>query len=236
MGRVILDRGERFRLARGAMIGMDGGAEVSTGLWGSAFRGLQRRLTGVGGFLMNTYRGRENRAEVLFAAVAPGDIEPLELGRSGMIVRKGCFLGSGIGVKTRGAWAGLASLLVGQGGFALKCKGEGVVFVSGYGAIRVVELGDGEACLVERGCVVAYDGTVRMAVSRLGTLFNALVLRRLMIGKYRGPGRLVVQNRQEVYLEEWLRRELPKRAKFFGELERAGERRDRHAPRGGDGG
>ena len=216
MARVLLDRGETMLVERGAMVGMSDDMEMSTGIWGNPLRGLQRRMTRSGGFLINQFSGAEHGSEVLVASSVPGDIEPVELREGGMMVRRGSFLGSGPGVRTRGEWAGIPSVLTGDGAFFLKCSGDGVVFISGFGAVHILDLGVGEKVVVERGCVVGYDRSVKHSVGRLGTLFNSFMMRRFLIGKFRGPGRVLVQNRNEGYFGEWLRRGLPE---LVGELE-----------------
>ena len=209
MARVVLDRGERFLAERGRMVGMSDGAVVSTRMWGNPVRGMQRRLTRSGGMMINEYRGKGHGSEVLLAAERPGDIEPVELREGGLMVQPGSFLGSDGSVRTRGAWAGMAALLTGERGYFLRCAGDGLVLVSGFGAIHVMELGPDEGCVVERGCVVAYDCSVKFTVGRMGTLLNALLMRRLVTGKFRGPGRVLVETRNEGYFGRWLRGRLP---------------------------
>ena len=209
MVRFLLDRGERVLARRGCMVGMSGEAEVSTRLWGNPASGLQRRLTRTGGFLLNRFSGLEHGAEVLLAGGVPGDIEPVELRSCGLMVRRGAFLACGDGVRGRGGWTSAALMVTGEGSFFLRCGGEGVVVLGGFGALRVLDLEEGEGCLVERGCVVAYDRSVRMRVGRLGTLRNALMMRRLLVARVRGPGRVLVQNRNAAYFRRWVRRGVP---------------------------
>ena len=209
MARVLLDRGERFWVRRGGMVGMNDNALITTRFWGSPLRGFQRRLTGCGGFLANRFRGRRHGAEVLLASGKPGGIEAMELRGRGLVVRPECFLGSAERVRTRGAWAGLAAVITGEGGFFLRCAGEGVVLVSGFGGLHLLELEEGETWVVERGCVVAFDRSVRFTAGRMGTLVNALLMRRLLTGHFRGPGRVLVQTRNEGYFGRWLARSLP---------------------------
>ena len=209
MARVLLDRGERFWARRGGMVGMNGNVVMTTRLWGNPLRGFQRRLTGVGGFLANRFGGRDHGAELLLASSKPGGIEPMEVRGRGLMVRPACFLGSGPAVVTRGGWAGLGAVLTGEGGFFLRCRGDGVVLVSGFGGLHLLELAEGEDWVVERGCVVAFDRSVRFTAGRMGTLVNALLMRRLLTGHFRGPGRVLVQTRNEAYFGRWLAGSLP---------------------------
>ena len=209
MVKVLLDRGERFWARRGGMVAMNEGAGVVTRFWGNPFRGLQRRLTGCGGFISNQYRGREHGAEVLLASGKPGGIEAMEVRGMGVMVKPGTYLGSGVGVRTRGGWAGIGSVMTGEGGFFLRCGGEGVVLVAGFGGLHLLELKEGETCVVERGCVVAFDRSVRFTAGRMGTLVNAILMRRLLTGHFRGPGRVLVQTRNEGYFGRWLSDSLP---------------------------
>ena len=48
----------------------------------------------------------------------------------------------------------------------------------GTGPSTSWELGEGEVCVVERGCVVAFDRSIRMGMGRLGTFRNALLMGR----------------------------------------------------------
>ena len=209
MARVLMDRGERFWARPGGMVGMSEEAGVVTRFWGNPLLGLQRRLTGCGGFLGNQFRGLRHGAEVLLASGKPGGIEAVEVRGRGLMVQPRALLGAGPGVGLRGAWAGLAAVMTGEGGFFLRCRGEGVVLVSGFGGMHMVELVEGEVVVVERGCVLAYDRSVRFTAGRMGTLVNALLMRRLLTGHFRGPGRVLVQTRNEGYFGRWLAGNIP---------------------------
>ena len=92
---------------------------------------------------MNRFTGMDHGAEVLLAGVAPGDIEPVEIRKGGLMVQRGGLLACGGGVRSRGSWAGVPMALTGEGGYFLRCSGEGVVLVNGYGAIDLVGAGRG---------------------------------------------------------------------------------------------
>ena len=216
MARVVLDMGESVFAQRGSLVAMAGGTAIRTGLWGNPLFGLLRRLTGSGGFLINRFIGLRHGADLLLASAAPGDVEPVRLRERGLMVRRGAFLASGSAVSARGAWGGFAPMLAGEGVFFLSCFGDGVVFLSAFGAIHVIELAEGERRVVERGCVLAYDRTVRFSVGRLGSLTNAFLMRRFFVSKFRGPGRVLVQNRNERYFRDSLRRGLPRLLKDSG--------------------
>ena len=86
----------------------------------------------------------------------------------------------------------------------MRCRDEGVVLVSGFGGLHLLKLEEGETWVVERSCVVAFDRSVRFTAGRMGTLVNTLLMRRLLTGHFRGPGRVLVQTRNEGYFGRWL--------------------------------
>jgi uncharacterized protein (TIGR00266 family) len=106
-------------------------------------------------------------------------------------------------------FGGARTFFGGEGLFLLRLTGSGQSFLSSYGAIDEVELGDGESPVVDTGHVVAFDGDLDFEVRTVGGLKSSLLSGEGLVCEFDGPGRVWTQTRSPDAFLSWLIPQLP---------------------------
>ncbi len=207
LGVVRLAPGDQFQAEAGAMVSMSDTIKMTTAVRGGLFRGLRRSLLGGESMFINTFEA-EQAGEVTIAPALPGDIVALEVSEP-LLLQSGSFLAATPEVEVDTKWGGGKTFFSREGLFLLRCTGRGTVFVSSYGAIRLVELGAGERYTVDTGHMVAFDETVRYSVGRSGGWKATLFSGEGLVAKIEGPGRFYMQTRSPASFVDWLAPQLP---------------------------
>lgn len=207
LGVVRLAAGEQFQAEAGAMVSMSDSIKLTTEARGGLLKGLKRSVLGGESFFINTFEA-EGAGEVTVAPALPGDIVALEVTEP-LLIQSGSFLAATPGVEVDTKWGGGKTFFSREGLFLLRCTGQGTVFVSSYGAIRLIELGAGERYTVDTGHMVAFDETVRYDVGRSGGWKTTLFSGEGLVAKLEGPGRFYLQTRSPQSFIEWLAPQLP---------------------------
>jgi uncharacterized protein (TIGR00266 family) len=207
LGVVRLDPGEQFQAEAGAMVSMSDSIKLTTGVRGGLFSGLKRTVLGGESFFINTFEA-EAAGEVTIGPALPGDIVALEVSEP-LLIQSGSFLAATPEVEVDTKWGGGKTFFSREGLFLLRCTGRGTVFVSSYGAIRLVELGAGDRYVVDTGHMVAFDETVRYDVGRSGGWKATLFSGEGLVAKLEGPGRFYMQTRSPESFVDWLVPQLP---------------------------
>ena len=208
LGIVKLATGEQFQAEAGAMVSMSDSIKITTGTRGGILKGLKRSVLGGESFFINTFEA-ESAGEVTIAPPLPGDIVGLEVGEQPLLIQSGSFLAATPDVDIDTKWGGGKTFFSREGLFLLRCTGRGTVFVSSYGAIRLVELGAGERYTVDSGHMVAFDESVRYDVGRSGGWKTTLFSGEGLVVKLEGPGRFYMQTRSPESFVDWLVPQLP---------------------------
>lgn len=207
LGVVKLATGEQIQAEAGAMVSMSDSIKMTTGVRGGILSGLKRSMLGGESFFINTFEA-EQAGEVTIAPPLPGDIIALELSAP-LLVQSGSFLAATPEVEVDTKWGGGKMFFSSEGLFLLRCAGRGTVFISSYGAIRLVELGAGERYTVDTGHMVAFDETVSYSVGRSGGWKSTLFSGEGLVAKIEGPGRFYMQTRSPGSFVDWLAPQLP---------------------------
>ena len=194
LARVYLKGGESVYAEAGAMVSMSGSIEFETKARGGLLKSLGRSMFGGESFFANTFTASDD-GEVTFAPPAPGDIVAIEMTGQTILVQSGSFLAASTSVQVDTKWGGAKTFLSREGLFMLRCSGSGVLFVSSYGAIEMVELDAGQIYRVDTGHMVAFDSTVTYEITGSGGLKQTLFGGEGFICKYSGPGRVYYQTR-----------------------------------------
>ena len=205
-----LEPGEEIQAEPGAMISMSGGIRMTAGVRGGLFRGLRRRMLGGEGFLLNTFTA-DNYGEVTLAPHYNGDVQEIELVDDVVMAQSGAFLAATPGVRVDAAWGGAKTFFTREGLYLLRCSGRGVLFLSSYGAIHLVELGVGDKYSVDTGHMVAFDEGVDYSLGRSGGLFTTVAGGEGLVAKLEGPGRVYMQTRSEDHYMKWLMARMPRK-------------------------
>jgi uncharacterized protein (TIGR00266 family) len=212
VARCILAGGEPLRVEGGAMIAHSAGVELEAKSGGGVMKGLKRKVLGGGSFYVTTYTAPPQGGWVDIAGVLPGDVIPLEITPDRpFFLRRGSWIGNADTVEIDTQWGGRANLFGGEGGFGYRATGEGVAFVTIYGASDVLTLEPGEVVTIDTGHVVAYDLEMQFQMRRAvaGRTFQSMKSGEGWVFDFTGPGRVLLQSRNPDAFAEWVASALP---------------------------
>jgi uncharacterized protein (TIGR00266 family) len=211
LGIITLDTGEQVQAEAGAMVSMSPSIAVQSSVRGGLMSGLKRSFLAGESLFINTFTA-ESPGEVTVAPALPGDIIVLEVteGRT-LFVQSGSFLAATMGVNVDTKWGGGKTFFSREGLFLLKCTGSGTIFVSSYGAIRLIDLAPGQEYRVDTGHMVAFDDSVSYEVGKAGGWKTTLLGGEGLVCKLKGPGRFYFQTRSPESFISWLTPQLPGR-------------------------
>ncbi|MDR0653931.1 MAG: TIGR00266 family protein [Synergistaceae bacterium] len=189
--------GERLKAESDAMIAMSANVEVTGGVEGGILRGLARMLAGEK-FFFQYLTAQHGEGEVLLGHALPGGIVDVELdGTYGLRVQKDGFLAATEGVEVSTQMQNLfQGMFSGEGFFVLNVHGKGVVFLSSYGAIHAINLGDGEEIVVDNGHLVAWADYMKYQITKASNgWINSFMSGECLVCRFKGPGIVLIQTR-----------------------------------------
>ena len=192
-----LDPREKVQAEAGAMMFMEEGIEMSTELKGGTLGGLKRLVGGESLFIVSYINKVKKKRHIAFAAPYPGKIIPLNLGESGPIVcQRTAFLACAFGIQMEIVFTKKisAGFFGGEGFFLQELLGDGYAFIHACGAVLTHVLDEGETLLVDTGCLVAMQNSVKYEIKMTGGVKSALFSGEgLFHTKLRGPGKVYLQ-------------------------------------------
>ena len=198
---VRLEPGDKIIAEADAMASMSASVEMRTRWSGGMFGAILKRAFGGESLFVNEFSSKEP-AELVLTQGLPGDIECIELKGTSLFLQPGAFLACEPGVSLGLKWAGLASLIGGEGLFRLKVSGTGRVWFSAYGGIFTREITD--EYIVDTGHLVGYEPTINIRVGMAGGIFSSFFGGEGLVTKVRGPGRIYMQSRNFSGLTAWM--------------------------------
>ena len=198
---VKLEPGDKIIAEADAMASMSACVEMKTRWSGGIFGAILKRAFGGESLFVNEFSSPEP-AELVLTQGMPGDIECLELKGTSLFLQPGAFLACEPGVSLGLKWAGIASLIGGEGLFRLKVSGNGRVWFSAYGGIFSREITD--EYIVDTGHLVGYEPTINIRVGMAGGIFSSFFGGEGLVTKVRGPGRIYMQSRNFSGLTAWM--------------------------------
>lgn len=198
--------GEPVQVESGAMMAHSPGMQIESKAAGGIMQGLKRSVLSGESFFTTTYTAPQQGGWLDVAGVLPGDILPLELqqGRP-FFVSRGNWIANSYGTEVSAKWGGMKNLFGGEGGFGLQATGQGLVLLSVYGAIEVVDLQPGEQIVIDTGHVVAYDLATQFITRRAvqGKTLQSLKSGEGLVFEFTGPGRIFTQTRNPSAFAQW---------------------------------
>jgi uncharacterized protein (TIGR00266 family) len=206
--KIALGKGEAISAEAGAMVSMSAGVNIETQAKGGLFGALKKSVLGGESFFVNTFRAADG-GEVCFAPPLPGDIAAVPLKGQTILAQSGAYIASSPEITVDTKWGGAKTFISKEGFFLLKISGTGTVFLSSYGAIHEFDLAAGQSHIVDTGHMVAFDETVGYAVKRVGGLKSTLFSGEGLVCELTGPGRVMLQTRNEDAFIGWLTPRLP---------------------------
>lgn len=155
-----------------------------------------KKLIAGGDMSSSTFTGP---GELLLAPPVLGDITNILLtGKEEWNVGKDAFLACTQGVQKDYKTQGLGkAMFSGEGLFVFKISGNGLLWISSFGAIICKNLQKGEEYIVDNGHLVAWN--TKYVIERAsGGIISGLSTREGFVCRFSGPGTIYLQSRNPV--------------------------------------
>lgn len=194
--KAYMEQGESIYLAPGAMATLQGAVKPGASLGGGGpVRALFRRAAHESA-IMAHYEAHGGPGVVGFAPPNPGDVEVLDLSRTGPVrLDPGLLLGYSDDVKVSTRVAGIRKIVLRAGSVGMLAEGTGKLVISSFGAIDVARLDSGENLIVDSGHIVAWSHGMDMDIGPLGGFARSGMIKEGLVGVFKGPGVVLVQTR-----------------------------------------
>ncbi|MFK7050561.1 MULTISPECIES: TIGR00266 family protein [Flavobacterium] len=205
---VELEPGETIIAESDAMSSMSAELDLDAKFNGGFLVALMRKFLGGESLFINHFRNNTSKTLSLhLTQTTPGDIEIKELdGTQSYCIQRGAYIASEKGVKLSVKWAGLGSLIGGEGLFKLVVSGTGRVIFGAYGGILEKEI-DGEY-IVDTGHLVAYEPGMKLKPQLSGGIFSSFFGGEGFVTRVEGKGKIYIQTRNISGLVSWINRQL----------------------------
>jgi uncharacterized protein (TIGR00266 family) len=204
-----LDAGEAARAEAGAMVSMSPNMAMETKSQGGVIGGLKRMALGGESFFLNTYTAEGGPGEIVVGPSLPGDVLHMQLAGQTVFVQSGSYLACGTGIEVDTKWGGAKTFFSKEGLFLLKCSGAGDLILSSYGAIKQIDLDQGQQYVMDTGHMVAFSEGTGYDVQKVAGWKSTLLSGEGLVVKLTGPGRVWMQTRSPEGFLSWLIPQLP---------------------------
>jgi uncharacterized protein (TIGR00266 family) len=204
---VELQPGETIVAEPDAMSSMSTDLDLSAKFNGGLLIGLLKKYFGGESLFINHFKNNTDKPLNLHLTQAtPGDIEVRQLNGESYCLQSGSYIASEKDVKLGVKWAGLGSLIGGEGLFKLVVSGHGRVIFGAYGGIIEKEI-NGEF-IVDSGYLVAYEPNMRLKPQLAGGIFSSLFGGEGFVTRVEGKGKIYLQTRNISGLASWVNKHL----------------------------
>lgn len=204
MAVVDLSPYEELLVESGAMVSMTEGIVLKSQMEGGLLRSLSRALFGGESFFMNVFQAPAMGGQINLAPTLPGDMMILEMHNESLLVQGGSFIASSGGVEIDTRWGGARTFFASEGLIMLRARGEGLLFLSSYGAIHPIDLAPGQRYTIDTGHLVSFSEGMRFDVRPVGGVRSTLFSGEGLVVDLTGPGRVYMQTRSEDAFLAWL--------------------------------
>lgn len=191
---VYLDAGESIMCQKGGMSWMTPNMTMSTSTGGIG-KAFSKMFSGESMF-QNTYTAQGGPGMIAFAASVPGSILPFDIGQGDMIIQKGGYLASEMGVEFSIAFQKKigAGFFGGEGFIMQRLHGTGLAFVEIDGYVVQYDLQAGQEMIIDTGYLAAMSSTCTMDFKTVGGIGNSLFGGEGFFNTVvKGPGRIYIQ-------------------------------------------
>ena len=189
-----LDAGESIMCQKGAMAWMTPNMKMTTGTGGIG-KAFSKMFSGESMF-QNTYTAEGGAGMIAFASSFPGSIIPFDIGNGDMIVQKGGYLASAMGVEFSVAFQKKvgAGFFGGEGFIMQRLHGSGMAFVEIDGYVVEYDLQAGQQMVIDTGYLAAMQGSCTMDIQTIKGVGNVLFGGEGMFNTVvTGPGKIYLQ-------------------------------------------
>ena len=211
-----LRRGERIKAESDAMIAMDATIDIEGKMQGEGvkgiLKGLARKFLADESFFFQEMIAKRGDGTVLFGHAIPGGILDVELdGSYGLMVQKDGFLASTKDIEIDTKMQNLSKgFLSGEGFFVLHVKGSGTVFISSYGMIHPINLGEGQEVVIDNSHLVAWPDYMDYKIEKASKgWISSFTSGEMLVCRFRGPGVILIQTRNPSSFGDWIKSFLP---------------------------
>lgn len=206
--KVALEPGESIFAESEAMSTMAAELDMNARFNGGLLMGIVKKYLGNESLFVNEFTNNTSSVKSLtLVQPTPGDIMIKELKEGDVYyLQPGAFLASEKGVNISISWAGIGSLIGGEGLFRLKATGSGKLIFGAYGGLVEKEI-DGEY-IVDTGHLVSYDPGINISVQMAGGLLSSIMGGEGIVMRLSGKGKIIVQTRSLGSLVGWINRQL----------------------------
>jgi uncharacterized protein (TIGR00266 family) len=192
---VALQAGERLTSEAGAMMFVSGDISMDVEMPGGLAGGLKRKLLAGESLFLTRFQANGPGA-VGITGPFPGSVRQHEL-HGEIICEKHAYLGHYGEVEVESAFAQRLGMGLGGGGegfFLQRLKGNGTVWLHGGGDFLDFDLAGGQRLIVDTGCMVMIEPTVRYEVKLQGGVAKSLFGGEgLFLVHMTGPGHVTLQ-------------------------------------------
>jgi uncharacterized protein (TIGR00266 family) len=168
---------------------------------------LLRKIVGGETFFVNHFSSPQG-GFVWLAPALSGGIKPITLQGNSMLFSAGAYLASMGEIDLKMRWGGLRAILSKEGAFFVEASGNGMVWVTSYGAIE--EIYCNGSYIVDNGHIVGFDSSLTFKIkSAGGGLLGFMASGEGLVCEFQGQGRILIQTRNTSSLVSWLTPMLP---------------------------
>lgn len=204
---VELQPGEAFVAESDAMASMSAELDMSAKFNGGLFRGLVKKYFGGESLFVNHFTNNTSQPLRLeLTQPTPGDMHVMELNGESFCIQRGGYIASEPGVKLGVKWAGIGSLIGGEGLFKLEVSGHGKVVFGAYGGLLEKEI-NGQY-IVDTGHLVAYEPAMKLKPQLSGGIFSSFFGGEGFVTRVEGKGKIYLQTRNLAGLASWVNRNI----------------------------
>lgn len=163
---------------------------------------MKKMLVG-GEMAHSTYTGP---GELLLAPASIGDLTAIQLtGREQWSVGKDAFLAATQGIVKEYKSQGLGkAMFSGEGLFVYKISGQGLLWVTSFGAIIRKDLQENEKYIIDNGHLVAWNCKYVLERVASGGIISNFSSGEGLVCKFTGPGTVFMQTRNPAAFAAWV--------------------------------
>jgi len=199
---ITLSPGDEVIAESGELAWMRGPVQLATSMGAgqqkSGFLGAAKRAVSGGTFFMTSYTVETGTGSVVFAAKAPGEIKPVQVGGGQeYVVHRHGFVCSEPGVELnvhmQQKWG--AGIFGGAGFILQRLSGQGLAFVEMTGDVVEIDLHAGDDLRVHPGHVALFDASINVELTTVPGIKNKLFGGDgLFLARLTGQGKVWLQS------------------------------------------
>ena len=196
---ITLEPGESIYAEPGAFCYGDGFIEAQT-TTGGIMSAVKKLVTREQLFQVLWVNNGNQPGRIAFASPYLSTIEDVEVSPDySFIAQRGAWLASDPTIKLDLTLnLGLSGFLGGEGLIFQKFTGNGRVFITAGGDLKVINLQRGESLNVDTGCIVGFAESVKYEIKLAGGIFTSIFGGEgLVLAKLMGPGVVILQTHPE---------------------------------------